>query len=240
MEKDWFTSWFDTPYYHILYKDRNDAEAQLFMRNITQFLQLPNSNHIVDLPCGKGRHSIFLNSLGYQITGGDLSKNNIDFAKKFETETLRFEVWDMRQPFENTYDAVFNLFTSFGYFSDDTDDVLVLQNMKDGLKKNGVLVLDFLNVNKLQTSLVKEEVKVVDSITFNIKREISDGFVLKHISFFADGKRRTFTERVKLLDLKKFKIYFAKVGLEVTHIFGDYSLNKFDKNTSSRLIFVAK
>ena len=70
---DWFTSWFNTPYYHILYKHRNDADAQFFMRNITAFLKLPKNSYIADLPCGKGRHSVYLNSLGYKVTGGDLT-----------------------------------------------------------------------------------------------------------------------------------------------------------------------
>ncbi|MDB9922339.1 SAM-dependent methyltransferase, partial [Polaribacter sp.] len=75
--KDWFTDWFNTPYYHILYNNRNDSDAQLFMQNITTFLALKKGAHIADLPCGKGRHSIYLNSLGYKVTGGDLSENSI-------------------------------------------------------------------------------------------------------------------------------------------------------------------
>ena len=101
---DWFTEWFNTPYYHILYKDRNDTDAQLFMSNITRFLNLPKTTHILDLPCGKGRHAVYLNCLGYKVTGGDLSENSIDFAKQFENETLDFQVHDMRKPFENKYD----------------------------------------------------------------------------------------------------------------------------------------
>ena len=60
----WYASWFDTPYYHILYKDRNHAEAHLFMDNLTNYLNLPEDGKILDLACGRGRHSIYLNSLG--------------------------------------------------------------------------------------------------------------------------------------------------------------------------------
>ena len=103
---DWFTSWFNTPYYHILYKHRNDADAQFFMRNITSFLQLPKLSRIADLPCGKGRHAVYLNSLGYDVVGGDLSENSIEHAKQFENDTLHFEVWDMRKPIESKYDVI--------------------------------------------------------------------------------------------------------------------------------------
>jgi len=237
---DWFVDWFNTPYYHILYKDRNDDDAQLFMRNITSFLELPKSTHILDLPCGKGRHSVFLNSLGYKVTGGDLSENSIEAAKRFENDLLKFKLHDMRKPFNNRYDAVFNLFTSFGYFKDDAEDILTLQNIKNGLTKNGLFVFDFLNATFVKNNLVAQETKIVDNITFYIKREIKEGFILKHISFFADGKNHHFTERVKYLDLEKMTTFLDKIGFKITHVFGNYQLNKFDAKNSNRLIIVAK
>ncbi len=240
MKTDWFTSWFNTSYYHILYKHRNNDDAQIFMQNITQLLQLPTTAHIADLPCGKGRHSVYLNSLGYKVTGGDLSENSIEYAKQFENENLHFEVWDMRKPLENKYNSVFNLFTSFGYFEADSEDITVLESMKVGLKKDGYLVLDFLNVEKLKTSLVAKEIKTIDGITFNIQREIKDGFILKHISFFADGKQHNYTEQVKYLDLEKFTEYFKTVGLKIKYTFGNYKLKDFDPKTSDRLILVAQ
>ena len=238
--KDWFTDWFNTPYYHILYKERNDDEAQLFMKNITSFLNLPKTTHILDLPCGKGRHSVFLNSLGYKVTGGDLAANSIKLAKEFENETLKFKVHDMRAPFNNKYDAIFNLFTSFGYFEDDKEDILILNNIKQGLKKDGFFVFDFLNAEKVKINLVATETKMVDNITFNIKREIKDGFIFKHISFFADGKNHVYTEQVKYLDLDKMTSFFEKVGFTITNVFGSYDLNTYEAKTSDRLIIIAK
>jgi SAM-dependent methyltransferase len=238
--KDWFTDWFNTSYYHILYKERNDTEAQLFMKNITALLDLDKSTHILDLPCGKGRHSVFLNSLGYTVTGADLSENSINLAKNHKNATLHFEVQDMRATFNNKYDAVFNLFTSFGYFEDDEEDLLILKNIKNGLTKDGVFVFDFLNANLVKENLVAKETKIVDAITFNITREISNGFIIKHISFFADGKNHSYTERVKYLDLEKMTFFLEKVGFKIEHTFGDYYLNNFDSKTSNRLILVAK
>ena len=239
-KKDWFTDWFNTPYYHVLYKDRNNEEALLFMKNITTFLALPKTTHILDLPCGKGRHAVFLNSLGYKVTGGDLSENSIKYAQEFENDSLNFSVHDMRKPYNNQYNAIFNLFTSFGYFEDDQDDILILQNIKDGLKKDGVFVFDFLNAEFVKATLVDKETKIVDGITFNITREIKDGFILKNISFFADDENHSYTERVKYLDAKKMKAYFEKVGFTITNIFGNYKLSNFDVQTSKRLILVAK
>ena len=236
---DWFTDWFNTSYYHTLYKDRNDADAQLFIRNITSFLEILNPSHILDLPCGKGRHSIYLNSLGYNVTGADLSENSILFAKKFENDMLHFQIKDMRKPFTEKYDAIFNLFTSFGYFENDNDDVLVLKNIKNGLKQNGCIVLDFLNVLHVKNNLVTEEIKTVAGIKFNLQREITDSFILKHISFNDKDISHSFTEKVKYLDLEKFETYFSAAGLKINHIFGNYQLSKFNSEISDRLIFVA-
>ena len=235
---DWFRDWFNTSYYHTLYKDRNDKDAQLFMRNIINFLKIPTSSHLLDLPCGKGRHSIYLNSLGYRVTGADLSENSILDAKKHENATLDFQLKDMRKPFNVKYDVVFNLFTSFGYFENDIDDVLVLKNINNGLNKNGLIVLDFLNVVNIEKKLVKKEIKIVDNIIFNLKREIKNGFIFKHITFKDNGVNHSFLERVKYLDLKKFECYFSEAGLKINHIFGDYHLSKFNPDTSERLIFV--
>ena len=238
--KEWFTEWFNTPYYHILYKDRNDADAQLFMKNITEFLALPKTTHILDLPCGKGRHSVYLNSLGYKVTGGYLAENSISIAKNFENDTLNFKVHDMRKPFNNSYDAIFNLFTSFGYFEEDKEDVLILQNIKNGLNKDGYFVFDFLNVELVKRNLVAKETKVVEDITFYITREIKDGFIIKNINFFADNENRSYTERLKYLDESKIKSYFEKVGFSIENIFGDYHLNSFNSKISNRLIVLAK
>ena len=41
--------------------------------------------------------------------------------------------------------AVFNLFTSFGYFDDDEDDRKVFSSVKNVLQNDGIFVLDFLN-----------------------------------------------------------------------------------------------
>ncbi|MEQ6123943.1 methyltransferase domain-containing protein [Pseudotenacibaculum sp. MALMAid0570] len=241
MEKtDWFTSWFNSPYYHILYQHRNDQDAQLFMQNISRFLQLKKEAHILDLPCGKGRHARYLNSLGYKVTGGDLSENSIAYAKQFENDQLSFKVKDMREAFRLRYDAIFNLFTSFGYFENDTEEIQVLKNMKQGLKEGGVLVLDFLNVMNVRDHLVSSEVKDIDGITFHITREIKDGFILKHISFQDKGQDYSFKEQVKYLDLQKFQEYFKAANLEIEHIFGDYELSEYNEKNSERLILVAR
>ena len=146
-EKDWFSEWFNTPYYHILYKDRNDNEAQFFMDNLTHYLNLPQDAQILDLACGKGRHSIYLNSLGFEVTGVDISANSIKIANESANDKLHFHVHDMRENLPNKYDAIFNLFTSFGYFDNEEDNIKTLKAIKNSLTEYGFGVIDFLNAD---------------------------------------------------------------------------------------------
>lgn len=238
--ESWFESWFDTPYYHILYKDRDYAEAQLFMDNITNYLNLPEEAKILDLACGKGRHSIYLNQLGYDVTGADLSENSIAEAKKSENEKLHFVVHDMRKPCNEKYDAILNLFTSFGYFENDSDNLKTLKAIKDSLTEFGFAVIDFMNVHQVMNNLVPEEVKTVDGIDFNIKRFHLDGYIHKEIDFEDKGEKFHFTEKVRALTLEDFENLMEEAGIYLLDIFGDYKLKKFHKNESERLIMIFK
>lgn len=237
--KDWFASWFDTSYYHILYKHRDQKEARLFMANLVAFLGLKQNDKILDLACGKGRHSLFLNSLGFDVVGADLSQNSIDHANEFSNETLRFVQRDMRDPLNLKYDAIFNLFTSFGYFEDDSEDLQVLENIKNGLKShNSVAVIDFLNVEKAVKTMVKEETVIRNDIKFNITRSFKDGFIIKKIEVVTPNETLEYFERIKYLDLEKIQSYLQIKDLTLKHTFGDYDLQEFDVTNSNRLILI--
>ena len=235
---EWFASWFDTSYYHILYKHRDDTEAQEFIKNIVNLLTIKKEEKLLDLACGKGRHSIFLNKLGYNVVGADLSKNSINIAKKFENERLRFIEHDMRSSLQHKYDVILNLFTSFGFFEDDNEDIKILKNIKNGLKTDGIAIIDFMNAKKVINNLVPEEVQKIDGITFNLSRYVKNGFVIKEINFDADGENHTYFEKVKCLDLTKINLYLDSVGFKIKHTFGNYQLDAFNENTSDRLILV--
>ena len=235
---NWFTSWFDTPYYHILYKDRDCNEAGLFMSVLTSFLNLTKDDKILDLACGRGRHSRRLNELGFNVTGVDLSTASIAYAKQFESDKLHFDVHDMCLPYPKKFDAVFNLFTSFGYFEEEIDNLRTIKAIKEELKPNGFAVIDFLNTHYVEQHIVNEENKLVDGINFHIRRALKDGSIIKNISFNHNGKSHSYVERVKALTLKDFQGYFDEAKVSLKHCFGDYQLHSFDENTSERLILI--
>lgn len=237
---NWFISWFDSPYYHILYKERNFREAQVFMDNLTHYLNLPEKAKVLDLACGKGRHSIYLNQLGFDVLGVDLSENSIAIAKKNENDTLHFKVHDMRHTFDEKFDAIFNLFTSFGYFKNEDDHLKTLVAIKESLSEYGFGVIDFMNTNQVLANLVADETKQVDGIDFHIKRHHTDGYIYKEIDFEDQGEKFHFTEKVRAFTLADFQQMMEKAGIYLLDIFGDYKLKKFQKTDSERLVMIFK
>lgn len=241
MQKEWFEEWFDSPYYHILYKHRDEEEAALFLDRIIALLQIPPNSKVLDLACGRGRHAIHLNKSGLDVIGLDLSEKSIAHANVMSNDKLHFYVHDMRNIFRNHYfDYIFNLFTSFGYFEHDSDDVRVLQNVSNSLKSGGYFIFDFLNVGIVKFFGEVKEKKVEDNIEFTITKKEMDGKIIKTIEFNHMGMDFSFDEKVKMIDFDTIKNYFSKTELTIKYVYGNYNLDNFDENKSDRLIIIAQ
>lgn len=237
-DKKWYAHWFDTPHYHKLYKHRDEKEAAFFMNNLVEYLGLKRGKHVLDVACGRGRHANFLNKIGFEVTAIDLSSNNIAFAEQYANKSLHFKRQDMRLALPAKFDAIFNLFTSFGYFEDDEDNLMVLKAFKKQLKPKACSVIDFVNKNHVQKNLVKEENKLVDGINFYIKRRIDNRYIYKDISFEAEGQCFNFTERVRAFELADFERFLNQLELNLVNVFGDYQLADFDLTESPRMILI--
>jgi SAM-dependent methyltransferase len=238
----WFESWFDSPYYHLLYGNRDNKEAENFISQLVKFLNPPAHARALDLGCGKGRHSIALHKKGLDVIGIDLSEQNIADAKKNETEGLSFFVHDMRFPFNiNYFDYTFNLFTSFGYFSSHRENANVVSAVKSGLKPNGIFVIDFLNAVYVKKMIAQKNEGSLESggIVFHWKKRVENEIVVKDISFEAENKKQVFTEKVQLLTKSDFE-KLLEPFFTIENSFGDYNLGKFDAENSPRLILVAR
>ena len=240
-KKEWFIDWFNSYYYHLLYNNRNDKEARDFIIRLTNHINLNSDTHVLDLGCGKGRHSFELKKHYKQVTGLDLSHNSIKEANENNLEGLFFTQQDMRFfKLDSKFDAIFNLFTSFGYFDNTDDNLNVLTNCHQHLNKNGLLLIDFFNTQKVSANLIKQETKKIKGITFNIKREIANEKIIKTIAFNDNDKEYCFQEKVQLLTLENFKTLLIKANFKLIKSFGNYQLTEFNAAHSERLILIAE
>lgn len=237
---EWFGTWFDSDYYHLLYKDRDFTEAENFVEKLAIHLKPKTDDLILDLACGKGRHSIHLNALGFDVEGSDYSTNSIKYAKQFENKRLKFYEHDMRLSFPRKYDFILNLFTSFGYFDTETEHLNTLKNIYKGLNENGVFVFDFMNVDHVLANLVAYETVTKGHIDFEIRRDLINGKITKDIIFLDKRIPYHYTEKVSALGYAKIMEMMTETGFTVLDSFGDYALSPFDSEKSKRLILVLK
>ena len=249
-EQAWYKDWFNSPFYHKLYFERDEKEAETFISTLIDHLKPAPGSYMLDVACGRGRHSRILAEKGFCVTGIDISFDSIAFAKKFvrkdrfgENENLEFYQHDMRLPFRvNYFDYAFNFFTSFGYFKTRREHDNAIRTIASGLKPNGIFVIDYLNVHYAEDHLVYNEVKKLNGTTYEIHRWddethfykkiiISDPLLLHPIDF---------TEKVSKFSFGDFNDMLSYQGLQVQEVFGDYQLANYDVRTKPRLIIVAK
>lgn len=241
MEKKWFESWFNTPYYHILYKNRDNAEAALFIDNLFEHLHPSKHATLLDIACGRGRHAKYMSDKGYNTTGIDLSESSIAYAKKYENENLYFQVQDMRQAYCNScFDFAFNLFTSFGYFETEKEHLDALKVFNAALKPNGILVLDYFNAYKAIKDLVPTEIKNKNNITFNISKHLEGKKIHKNIEFEDDNQSHQYVEEVFAFTLQDFHSMLEQSNFTIIEKFGNYHFQDFNQDESQRLILICK
>lgn len=242
-ERPWYKDWFSSPFYHKLYFEHDEKEAKAFISKLIEYLEPPDGSFMLDVACGRGRHSRLLAQKRFYVTGIDLSFESIAFAKKFESDNLEFYQHDMRLPFRiNYFHYTFNFFTSFGYFKTRREHDDAIRTISNGLRHGGVFVIDYLNVHYAEDHLVHNEMKKINGTIYEIHRWhdethfykkiiIDDPQILQPISF---------TEKVAKLSFGDLNDMLSFQGLQVQEIFGDYQLGKYDTRSKSRMIIVAK
>lgn len=239
-QKKWFESWFDSPYYHILYKHRDHSDAALFIDNLIGFLKPIPAVRFLDMACGNGRHTHYIAKKGYQAVGFDLSPQNIFRAEKNANEKTSFYVHDMRNSFpEKGFDYILNLFTSFGYFEDKNTHLKVLKHVRDALAESGIFVMDFFNAEKIINDLKPEEVKSINGIDFHIKKYVQEGKIIKEIRFEDQGNTYKFHESVFAFTHTQLTDLLEEAGFQTYCTFGDYNLQEFDAEISPRCIVLS-
>jgi SAM-dependent methyltransferase len=239
----WFESWFNSPYYHLLYFERNEAEARAFIDRLLFIINPHPGSRMLDIACGKGRHSLALAEKGFDVTGIDISPFMIREALKLSQENLEFFVHDMRLPFRiNYYHYAFNFFTSFGFFNTRREHEDALRTFSNAILPGGELVIDYLNVHYVESHLVHRDKKEIQGIEFYITRWMDEHFFYKKIEIEDEKLEEplVFTEKVTKFSLGDFTEMLAYQGLQVDEVYGNYYLGHYDLYKSPRMIIIAK
>lgn len=241
--KEWFDSWFGSPYYEMLYAKRNEAEAHAFLQKLIDRLKPKKGSRMLDVACGKGRYSKVLAEMNFDVVGIDIAEKSILEAQKMENSNLHFFIHDMRKPFlQNYFDYAFNFFTSFGYFKTLHEHHDALQSIAQSLKWSGIFVIDYLNVSIAGKELVPEETKKSGEVVFQINKWQDNTHFYKQIDVrdYKNNFHQTYEEKVRKFSCVDFIEMLAWQRLHVVAIYGDYALNSYHPESSPRLILIAK
>ncbi len=240
---NWFKDWFSSPYYHQLYFQRDDHQATAFINRLIEYLHPAADSFIMDAGCGKGSYATIMASLGFDVTGVDLSFENIAEAKSYESDKLHFFQHDMRLPFWiNYFHYAFNLFANFGYFRTEREHYNAIRTMANSIKINGILVLDYLNVHYAEDHLVHKSDKEVDGVNFYLTKWYDETHFYKKIIVEDDRLKEpmVYQEKVAKFTLGDFNDMFAFHRLQIQEVFGDYELKGYDLKSSPRMLMIAK
>jgi SAM-dependent methyltransferase len=242
-QQPWYKEWFNSPFYHKLYFERDEKEAQAFIHKLIGHLVPAHGSNMLDVASGRGRHSRILASLGFDVTGIDLAPNSIEIAKQTETSRLHFYQHDMRLPFWiNYFDYAFNFFTSFGYFKTRREHDDAIRTVAGSLRPGGTFVIDYLNVHYAEDHLVHNEIKKIGTTTFDIHRWDDETHFFKRINIIDPSLTRpvSFTEKVAKFSFGDFTDMLSFQSMQVQEVFGDYQLNPYDIRKTPRMIIIAR
>ncbi len=239
---EWYKDWFASKEYLTVYRHRDNKDAETFANTFLGKYPVAEGAEVLDAACGPGRFSFVFANKGYSVSGFDLSATLLEVAKNNAGSlnlNVNFKRSDIREVnYSQKFSLILNMFTSFGYFEEDSENFAFIKNSTDFIKQNGIFVLDYLNKSNLEKTLVPQSEKTVGNIKINEFREISAGRVNKKILLQNNDETSEYHESVKLYTPGEIENGFKDAGYKLLEIWGDYNAGKFvDDSPRCLMIF---
>ena len=241
---NWWDTYFDNNYLKLF--SYTEKSARFEVESLVRLLNLKPPKKILDLCCGFGRHAIVLAGKGFDVTGLDLSETILQQAR-LKAEKLRIkldlEKRDMRDiQYLNEFDVIINLFTAFGFFDSESEDLLVLQGIHRALKPDGQFVIDTINCDfaiqarKLQSWNIDNGSVILEERFFDFFKSRLE--IVHHI-VENNGQKEKLESSFRLYTLKEMLDLFSRSGLTLTEVYGDFDGSQYSAQ-SPRMILVAR
>lgn len=248
-EASFFGPGYLNEYGPMLTAERTIAEVEFFTE--IAGLSADNPRRILDCPCGHGRHAVLFAEDGHSVVGVDINPSFVgraaDAALSYglDQDSVSFQVGDMRRlDFKEEFDVVMNLFTSFGYFADEADNVDSLESLVAAVKFGGLVIFDLMNRERIVHRLQEKDAhKQADGTPVLIERSFSllDNRLSETRTRF--GKRGRPTEHsinLHLYPLAEFANMLMEAGVFIETIYGNYTVNEPYAADSRRMIVVGR
>ncbi len=244
----WYVDFFRTDYLNVyghMFTAERAAKESAF---VASALELKPGASVLDLCCGQGRHSVQLAKRGLKVTGLDLNPAYLELAQQAATASkveIATIAADMREiPYENTFDAIVNMYSSFGYLESEDEDLKVLESAGKALKAGGRLMLDMLNREWAIDNYIQNDWHTgADGTLYIERRDLDLAASRMHVHFIVvdpNGSRReSIGHNIRLYTLTEMTRLLERVALRVTSVFGGFDDEAYGIGTR-RMIIVAK
>jgi SAM-dependent methyltransferase len=241
---NWWEKFFDE-YYPEVYANL-EALTSREADGVVRILGVKTGKSILDLCCGYGRHSLELARRGFKVTGYDLSscflKRAIKTAESLKLK-VKFVQGDMREiPFKSKFDAVINMFTSFGYFQSERENLQVLKGVSKVLKPKGSFLLDIINREFILRNFQRRR-WVQKKDFWMLEDSLFDPFTSRQETtrtlIFENQPKKEYFFSLRLYTLTEIILSLKKAGFLTEQVFGDFELNEYSID-SPRMILLAK
>ena len=218
------------------------------VKGIIKLCSIKPGSDILDCPCGYGRHSIGLAKSGIKIVGVDINSFELAIARKNTKEngmTVRFVRDSMLNlKYKNKFDAVINMFYSFGFFASDKENLKVLKNFYNALKKDGVFLMHTdVNMPRVIAGKFREYEK----------RPLKNSGYLRQVEFFNQKTKRNYgiwiIEKGDKVEMKDYSVRVyteneftdlcKQAGFSEVKVYSDWNGKEYSSD-SEDMIVVAK
>ena len=240
----WWQKYFDEHYLKV-YKEL-EKETSREVEFILKLLNLKPKAKILDLCCGYGRHSIEFAQRGFQVTGYDLSDFFIEKAKNDSSDLglkIEFVKGDMRRlPFDNQFDAVVNIFTSFGFFDKESDDFKVTKGVSRALKKGGLFLLDLKNreyvIRNFQRRRWRQQEDFI-MLEDNFFDLFTSRWELTRTLLFENGRKKENSFSLRMYTFTEILNLLKRSGFILESVYGDFDFREYSLD-SPRMILISR
>lgn len=240
--QDWYRELFGQDYLKMDWHESTDHEVQSLVR----MLNLRPGVRVLDLCCGYGRHAIPLAARGCHVVGIDLSRPLLDHAQRDALEQSIEVDWlqaDARAlPLDEGFDVALNLFTAFGYFAKEGENLQVLQEVFEVLRPGGWFVLDTVNHDYLirhfqrQNWYDRGDAYVLEERAFDHEESrVYGSWTLVE----ADGARRTYPNSIRAYTFSELRLLLTLVGFDVQKVYGGYGQERLTWD-STRMVILSR
>jgi 2-polyprenyl-3-methyl-5-hydroxy-6-metoxy-1,4-benzoquinol methylase len=245
----WYVDFFRNDYLQVYDHQFTAERAEKEVAFAERALQLSSGSHVLDLCCGQGRHSVLLAKHGFQVTGIDLNREYLELTQNaaraagVKVETVAA---DMREiPAPNKFDAIVNMYSSFGYLESEAEDLRVLESAAQALKPGGRLLLDMLNREWAVANYVQNDWhKGADGTIYVERRDLDLASSSMHVSFTIvspDGRRRdSIGHHIRLYTLTEITRLLQRVGLSLSGVFGGFDSEPYAISTRRMIVLAQK